>query len=70
MIKSGTTLSRMANGRITLKSDGIHNTSFPSQLINMPNKLVLYYTKLERLAMYKHSSLSGPFISNEENEVL
>ncbi len=31
---------------------------------------VLHYTKLERLAMDKHSSLLGIFVSYEENEVL
>ncbi len=33
-----------------------------------PNKLVLYYTWLER--RHKPSSLLGPFVSYEENEVL
>jgi hypothetical protein len=31
---------------------------------------VLHYTRLERLARDKHSSLLGPFVSYEENEVL
>jgi hypothetical protein len=31
---------------------------------------VLHYTILERLARDKHSSLLGPFVSMEENEVL
>ncbi len=31
---------------------------------------VLHYTRLKRFARDKHSSLSGPFISYEENEVL
>jgi hypothetical protein len=30
---------------------------------------VLYYISLERLAGEKHSSLLGPFISNEEHKV-
>jgi hypothetical protein len=35
-----------------------------------PNKIGLYYTRLERLARVKHYSLLGPFVSYEENEVL
>jgi len=35
-----------------------------------PNKIGLYYTRLERLARDKHYSLLGPFVSYEENEVL
>ncbi len=31
---------------------------------------VLHYTRLERLARGKHSSLLDPFVSYEENEVL
>jgi hypothetical protein len=31
---------------------------------------VLYWARLERLALYKRSSLLDPFISYEENEVL
>jgi hypothetical protein len=31
---------------------------------------VLHYTRLERLASEKHSSLLSPFVSSEENEVL
>ncbi len=31
---------------------------------------VLHYTRLERLASDKHSSILGPFMSYEENEVL
>jgi hypothetical protein len=34
------------------------------------NKLVLIYPKLERLALDKHSSLLGPFVSYIENELL
>jgi len=37
---------------------------------NWPNKLVLYYNKLERVASDKHSSLLGPFVSYKGNEVL
>jgi hypothetical protein len=48
----------------------IHNTLFSSQLTIGPNKLVLHFTGLERLARDKHSSLLDPFISYEENEVL
>ncbi len=36
----------------------------------MLNKLLLHYTKLERVAKNKHSSLLEPFVSYEENEVL
>jgi hypothetical protein len=39
-------------------------------LMNGPNKLVLHYTGLERLARDKQSSLLGRFVSYEENEVL
>jgi hypothetical protein len=42
----------------------IHNTY---ELMNGPNKLVLRYTGLERLAMDKLSKLLGRFISYEEN---
>jgi hypothetical protein len=35
--------------------------------MNGHNALVLYYTKLERLAIGKNSSLSGQFIKYEEN---
>jgi hypothetical protein len=31
---------------------------------------MLYHTRLENLANYKHSSLLGHFVSYEENEVL
>jgi hypothetical protein len=31
---------------------------------------MLQYTRLERLARVKHSSLLGPFVSYEENKVL
>jgi hypothetical protein len=31
---------------------------------------MLHHNKLEKLARDKHSSLSGPFVSCEENEVL
>jgi hypothetical protein len=31
---------------------------------------VLHYTKLEKLARIKHSSLLGPFVSYKENEEL
>jgi hypothetical protein len=30
----------------------------------------LYYTRLERLSMEKHSSFMGPFENCEDNEVL
>jgi hypothetical protein len=43
----------------------IHDNSF-----SWLNKLVLIYPKLERLALDKHSSLLGPFVSYIENEVL
>jgi hypothetical protein len=36
---------------------------FSLYVINEPNKLVLQYTRLERLATDIHSSLLGPFIS-------
>ncbi len=39
--------------------------------MNMPNKSsVLHYTRLERLASDKHSSLSGSLVSYDKNEVL
>jgi hypothetical protein len=37
---------------------------------NEHNKIVLFKTRLERLATYNHSSLLQPFSSYEENEVL
>jgi hypothetical protein len=47
----------------------IHNTSFSSQLKNKPDKLVLYFTRLERLASYEDWH-SGTLVSYEEDEVL
>jgi hypothetical protein len=38
--------------------------------MNGPNKLVLRNTRLESIAMDKHSCLLVPFISYKENEVL
>ncbi len=38
--------------------------------MNGPNKQVLHYTWLERLAMDKQSNLLGKFVSYEENKVL
>jgi hypothetical protein len=38
--------------------------------MNGPNKLVFHYTWMERLASVKHSSLLGPFVGYEEDEVL
>jgi hypothetical protein len=40
-----------------------HNSSFFSSLTNGSHKLVLHYTRLERIASDKHSSLLGPFVS-------
>jgi hypothetical protein len=42
--------------------------SFSVYLTNGPNKL-LHYTRLEKLAKDKHSSLLGPFKIYVENEV-
>jgi len=36
-------------------------------LTNWPNKIVLNYIRLEKLAMNKHSSLLGPIIRYEKN---
>ncbi len=38
--------------------------------MNKPNKLVLIYIRIENFASDKNTSLWGPFISYEENEVL
>ncbi len=38
--------------------------------MNGPNKLVFHYARLEMLARDKHSSLLGPFICYQGNEVL
>jgi hypothetical protein len=48
---------------IPILRDRIHKTSFSSYLKNVPNKLVLNYTWLERLAGDKQSSLLDPFVS-------
>jgi hypothetical protein len=37
--------------------------------MNVPNKFVLHYTGLERLATDKQSCLLGQFVSNKENGV-
>jgi hypothetical protein len=50
------------------RSKGSYSHHFITQ--HEPNKLVLHYTRLERLAGDKHSSLLGPLVSYEENEVL
>jgi hypothetical protein len=41
-----------------------------SYLTNGPSKLVLHYTKLERLARDISASFLGPFVSYWETEVL
>ncbi len=38
--------------------------------MNRHNKVALHYTRLERLASDKHSSLLGPLVSYKENEVV
>ncbi len=43
---------------------------FLHNLLMGQNKLVLLYTRLERHARGKHSSLLGTFLSYEGNEVL
>jgi hypothetical protein len=43
----------------------INNTSFSLQLTNGPNKLVLIYTRLDRLATKKHSGLLDPLVIRE-----
>ncbi len=48
----------------------VHNTFFLIKLRMKPINIVFHYTGLERLAVYKHSSLLGPFISYERKEVL
>jgi hypothetical protein len=50
--------------------DCISNASFCSCLMEVPNKMVLHYTKLQRLARNKHTSLLGPIVSYKENELL
>jgi hypothetical protein len=37
--------------------------------MNGPFKLVLYYTRLENLAIDKHSSFLGPFVNYKESVV-
>ncbi len=64
------TIDRSLSHLMLINSDPIHNTSFSFWLLNEPNKLVLKYTGQERLASDKHSSILGPFMSYEENEVL
>ncbi len=55
---------------ITTPGTIFNNTSFSSKLAKGPNKLVLHYNKLDRLAGGKQSSFMGPFVSYEEKEVL
>ncbi len=43
----------------------INNTSFSSQLTNTSYKLVLLYTRLDRLARKKHSGLLDPLVIRE-----
>jgi hypothetical protein len=38
--------------------------------MNGPLKLVLYYTRLEKYAIDKHSSFLGLFVNYKDNEVL
>jgi len=38
--------------------------------MHWPNKLVLYYTRLRRLARDKYSRILGPVLTYKENEVL
>jgi hypothetical protein len=49
-------------------TSGVHYTSFSLNVQKGRNKQDR--TEQERLAGDEHSSLQGPFISNEENEVL
>ncbi len=48
--------------------DRIRNTSFSASVTNGPNKIV-HYTRMERVARDKHSSLLNPFLSYEKNEL-
>jgi hypothetical protein len=48
----------------------IHNTYFSSYLSNETNKLVLHYTRLQRLDRDKRSSLLGSLVSYKDDEVL
>jgi hypothetical protein len=38
--------------------------------VDVEKARVLHYTRIEMLAREKHSSLLGPFLRYEENEVL
>jgi hypothetical protein len=49
--------------------DRIHNPSFSLQLTKVPNKLLCYITQ-DWNVRDKHSSLLGPFVSYEEDNVL
>jgi hypothetical protein len=48
----------------------IDETPLSLLLMNEPNKLVLQYTRLERLERVEHSSLLGLCVGYGENEVL
>jgi hypothetical protein len=43
---------------------------FLSSFTNEPNRLMLQYTRLERVPKGKHSSLLGSYVSSKENEVM
>ncbi len=55
---------------ITLGAGVIFTTLFSSQVKNIPNKLVLHYSRLEWFYRDKHSSLLGIFLTCEENSVV
>jgi len=56
-------LQRGVNYRCSTLVGSWHISSFSSERTNGPYKLVLHYTRLERLARDKHSSLLGTFDS-------
>jgi hypothetical protein len=50
--------------------DNIPKTLFSSYHKNEPNKIVLYYIRLERFATYKYFSSLNQLVSYKENEAL
>jgi hypothetical protein len=56
----------LISGKDLASQDLVINTLFPYEWAQLA--AVLHYTRLEMLARYKHSSLSGPFVRYGENE--